>query len=352
MNAAARILDANSNRAREALRMMEDAARFALNDAALSGELKAMRHELRGILDALPPGWLEANRDTPGDVGTGISTPSETQRADMCEVVIAAGKRLGESLRVMEETSKAIEAAIAVRFESLRYRAYSAEAALHSRMGAGRANQWRVCLLLTESLCVRPWRKVLQAAVNNGAGCIQVREKQMSDAELVNRVKEVLPIAHAAGAAVTVNDRVDIALAAGADGVHLGTGDLSIAHVRQIAGRSLLIGASTHNLEEARAAVEAGADYCGVGAMFASSLKPDRQPSGMGYLKAFLVQNPNVPHLAIGGITPENIDRVIEAGAHGVAVSSCVCGADDPSAVVSSLAEAFARHRSLAVTAL
>src|SRR6186997_2029720 len=110
MSSHARIIDANANRAREALRVMEDAARFALNDSKLTEQLKSLRHDLRAALDLLPPGILEANRDTPGDVGTTISTSAEMDRHTLLEVVVAAGKRLSESLRSIEEVSKTINA--------------------------------------------------------------------------------------------------------------------------------------------------------------------------------------------------------------------------------------------------
>lgn len=341
MNAAARILDANANRAREALRMMEDAARFAMDDARLTRELKSIRHDLQAALDALPAGWLEASRDTPGDVGVAITTESEMKRANLVEVVVAAGKRLGESLRVIEEVAKTNGASIAQRLEALRYRAYDAESRLHLRMGSGRPRQWRLCLILTQSLCQRPWREVLMNAVEAGADCVQVREKEMDGGELAERVREVIDLARPAGTSVIVNDRADVALAAGADGVHLGQSDLSVKDVRRMAGRSLIVGVSTHDLNEARRAVEAGADYCGVGAMFATSLKPDRTPSGPRYLRQFVDAFPDTPHLAIGGVAPANIRELVDSGVKGVAVSTAICAADDPAAVTQALLEAM-----------
>lgn len=354
-----RILDANINRAREALRVMEDAARFALDDAQLCGELKSVRHDFRAAVDDLTlPGVLEANRDTRGDVGTAIATDSEMTRAGLLDVVIAAGKRLTESLRVIEEISKTLPAegtalpgrdarashiSPASKFETLRYRAYDLDARLQLRFGAGRPRNPKLCLVLTKSLCKRPWREVLGAAIEGGCDCIQVREKDMDGGELVRHVKEVIACAKSPATAdlpqtaVIVNDRVDVALAAGADGVHLGQSDLSVRAARQMAGRCLLIGVSTHDLDEARCAIEAGADYCGVGAMFATSLKPERKPSGLEYLRAFIERYPNAPHLAIGGITPANVHLVHEAGARGIAVSSAICAADDPAHVVRQL---------------
>lgn len=342
----ARIIDANANRAREAMRVMEDAARFALDDASLSRDLKSLRHELRSALERLPAGWIEANRDTPGDVGTTIIAETERSRTGMVDVVIAAGKRLGEALRVIEEAGKTIDAAFAGRIEALRYRAYDLEQRLQLRMGTGRARQWRICVLLTESICKRPWEDVLRAIIDGGADCIQVREKEMDGGALLPHVARVIELARPAGVSIIVNDRADVALATGADGVHVGEHDLSIRDVRRIAGRTLLVGSSTHDLDEAKAAVEAGADYCGVGAMFASSLKPDRTPSGPEYLRAFIERYPNTPHLAIGGVGPENIYQLVEAGCRGVAVSSAVCGADDPARIVQALREAIEAGRS------
>ena len=162
MPRVARFCHANANRAREALRVMEEAARFALNDASLCESLKTLRHDLRKALDGLPHGWLEAKRETPDDVGTSLSTYAELRRANLVEVVIAAAKRLSESLRVMEETGKTLNITFSSQIESLRYRAYDLESRLQMRLGTGRARQWNLCLLLTESLCHLNWREVVE----------------------------------------------------------------------------------------------------------------------------------------------------------------------------------------------
>ncbi len=206
----ARILDANANRAREAMRVMEDAARFALNDASLCESLKKLRHDLREALDGLPPGWLEANRATPDDVGTSLSTGAEHRRANLVEIVIAAGKRLSESLRVIEETGKTLNISFSSQIESIRYRAYDLDSRLQMSLGTGRARQWRLCLLLTESLCRLNWRDVVGSALENGAECIQVREKDMDAGALIDRVRDVVSLAHPKGASVIVNDRADL----------------------------------------------------------------------------------------------------------------------------------------------
>ena len=165
--------------------------------------------------------------------------------------------------------------------------------------------------------------------MEGGVDLVQVREKVLDAGELVAHVRAVRDVI-GTRATLVVNDRLDVALAADADGVHLGTTDLPLAHARKIAGSRFLIGASTHSLDEAHAAVAAGADLCGVGAMYASELKPDLAPSGEAYLRAFLAEFPRVSHLAIGGITPGRVAALARAGCRGVAVSSAICSADAP----------------------
>lgn len=341
MPGVVRVLDANANRAREALRVLEDAARFHLDDAPLARELKDIRHGLQGALSALPEGWLIAHRAADADVGQGIAGRHEGDRVDFHAVVTAAGKRLGEALRSIEECLKVCAPAEAGGVERLRYRVYTAEAALLLRMGSAARRQWRVCVLLTERLCARPWMEVARAALEGGADALQLREKELPAREIAARARALVEVAHAVGAAVVVNDRTDIALACGADGVHLGADDLSIADARRLAGTRLLIGASTHTVAEANAAVTAGADCCGVGAMFATSTKPGVEPQGVEFLRAYLAVHGHVPHLAIGGVTPGNAAVLAAAGARGVAVSACVCGAQDPAIVVRALRAAL-----------
>ena len=118
MQPVARILDANANRAGEALRVMEDVARFAVDDTVLVTELKGLRHELTQALARLPEGWLEVNRDVAGDVGTTVTAAGEYERAGLVAVATAAGKRLGEALRVIEETAKTLDSALPPRIHS------------------------------------------------------------------------------------------------------------------------------------------------------------------------------------------------------------------------------------------
>ncbi|MEM9881916.1 MAG: thiamine phosphate synthase [Planctomycetota bacterium] len=342
MSSVLRLVDANANRAREALRVMEDAARFLRDDAELAGAIKTLRHDLAAAMR--PVAGPEANRDTPGDVGTAISTPAEANRRGAADVARAAGKRLSEALRSIEEYTKTLGdrdsgPAVARGVEQLRYRGYELERRLNLTLASGTARQWRVCVLLTESLCDRPWRDVLDAVLDAGADCVQLREKSVPDGEWLDRAAYVAQRCRDAGATCVVNDRPDLALHAGADGVHVGQTDLPPEAVRRLAGTRLLVGVSTANLNEARAAVRGGADYVGLGPMFPTTTKHKPDLAGPGYVERVAADPAlrDVPHLAIGGVTPENVGRLVTAGARGVAVSACVCAADDPGAVVRAL---------------
>lgn len=341
MTTPQRIIDANANRAREALRVLEEAARFVVEDESIAFDLKQMRHDLASAL----PDMLDliGHRDTPGDVGTTLTTDAEQSRSGLADVIVAAGGRLAEALRAIEEYSKLVElgpgfAELARVAERVRYRGYDITQRLILALGQPH-RQWRLCLLLTQSLCKLDWRDVLDQTITNGADCIQVREKDLGAGPLLGHMHEVIELV--AGRANTiVNDRPDVAVLAGADGVHLGQNDLSPAEARKIVGPRMLIGVSTSNLDQARQAKADGADYCGVGPMYETTTKHKPDLAGPGYLRDYVAWD-GLPHLAIGGISTDNIGQLVEAGCHGVAVSSAICSAEDPAAVTTRLTSAI-----------
>lgn len=361
-----RILDANANRASEAARTLEDAARFALGDGPLAARLKGIRHALRAALAPLddPPGRLLSARNTPGDPGTSLSDRREQSRATLADVCAAAGGRLAEALRVLEETLKTLDAGdAAAAIKKLRYSAYDLEQRIVlDLLRRERAAQWPLCVLVSQSLCTHhPWEEVAARAIRAGAACVQLREKSLPDRELLARAQTLVRIARetplggdsARRAVVIINDRADVALAAGADGVHLGQDDLPVSAARSLAASAaapaFLVGVSTANADQARRALDDGADYVGLGPMFPSATKPKERLAGVTYLREFLQLSieragdaPPVPHLAISGISPRNIGELVAAGCRGVAVSSYVCSSPDPAAVCRELLGALA----------
>ncbi|HZZ77655.1 MAG TPA: thiamine phosphate synthase [Gemmataceae bacterium] len=326
----ARILDANANRAREALRVQEDHCRFVLNDALLSGQFKQLRHDLAQALSLIAGPLLLASRDTLHDVGTPISTAAEWHRPSMTAVVQANAKRLQEALRSLEEHGKVLSIEFAQRIEKLRYHTYTLERAI-AQGGAARQRlaDARLCVLVTDDLCKHSLVGTVKEAILGGARLIQLREKNIDDRTLLARAREVRQVTRSAGALFIVNDRADIARLAEADGVHLGQDDLSIHDARRILGPDALIGVSTHNLDQVRRAVLEGADYLGVGPTFPSRTKEFTDFASLDFVKQAVAET-SLPAFAIGGIDDDHVAQVHAAGARRIAVSNAICAADDP----------------------
>ena len=333
-----RLVDANGNRAREGLRVLEDLARFVLDDSGLAGDLKAVRHETTAAISELGLRHLEA-RDAAGDVGTSIGTEAEYARPGVVAVAEAAVGRATEAIRSLEEISKilASDSTVPARLEATRYRVYDLGVAVTAGLARGGPAGWRVQVLLTESACRGDWRQVLEAVIAGGADAIQVREKAMEPAALLERTKAIIDQARPAGIPVIVNDRADVAAAAGADGVHLGQDDLPFESARRVVGSLAIVGGSAHDLTEAGRIAAAGCDYAGVGRFSDSETKPGAAEAGPDFVRAFVAAHAGLPHLVIGGINVSNIDAVVAAGGRGVAVCAAVCDADDPSEAVARL---------------
>jgi thiamine-phosphate pyrophosphorylase len=186
----------------------------------------------------------------------------------------------------------------------------------------------RLYLLLTRDLCRLPPLSVLSAAVDAGVGLVQVREPGMPGGALMEWVREVRRAASPRGVPVIVNDRADVALASGADGVHLGQADLSSRDVRMIGGRHLLIGLSTHGRAEIEHAEELPVDYCGLGPVFDTATK-GLEGKGLELLRECLPLS-RKPTFVIGGVSVENAAMLAAAGAERLAVSRAICAAEDP----------------------
>ncbi|MFO7833768.1 MAG: thiamine phosphate synthase [Halohasta sp.] len=202
-------------------------------------------------------------------------------------------------------------------------------------------DQWQTYLVTQASLSKgRSTTEIVAAAIDGGVDAVQLREK---DTDLQTRYelgRELRELTTEAGVDLLVNDRVDLAHAVGADGVHLGQSDLPISTAREILGPEATIGASVSTVSEARLAAITGADYLGVGAVFGTDSKDDAESVddalGLDRL-ADIVAAVKIPVVAIGGVTPDNAGAAIEAGADAVAVISAITNADDPEAAASDL---------------
>ena len=328
----ARILDANANRAREALRVLEEFARFSLDDRWLSSRIKSLRHGLAQSLADFDGGQLVRARNITSDVGRTIETETEYTRDGVGAVAVAAARRAAEALRVLEEYTKTTDPELPRRFERLRYELYEIERAVAIRTSAReRFAGVGLYVLITESLCHGPWLETAKRVIEGGADCIQLREKSLPDAELLQRTRALAKLCRDAGVLFIVNDRPDIAKLGGADGVHVGLEDLSVSDARRIIGPSMVVGVSTHTVDQAREAMATSPDYIAVGPMFTTDTKPRDQIPGLSLLTT-VCRETSLPVVPIGGIKEDNIAAVLEAGARRVCVCSAVISNPDTTA--------------------
>jgi thiamine-phosphate pyrophosphorylase len=335
--AAARVVDVNANRAREALRVLDDYCRFVLDDAILTEEVKALRHKLADLLARVPPTTLNEARDTLADVGTAITAGGEMVRGTPADVARVNFKRLQEALRSLEEFGKVLAPDLAPGLEAIRYRTYTLERATgigadaRSRLAAA-----RLYILLTGSQCAAALDWTIREAAAGGANVFQLREKSLSDRELLERARNVRRWTRESGTLFIVNDRPDIARLVEADGVHLGQDDMPVKEARRILGPGPLIGVSTHTPDQVRRAVLDGASYIGVGPTFRSTTKEFGELAGLELVRQAGALT-TLPTFVIGGVNAGNIAEAVAAGAGRVAVSAAVCQADDPGAAAAAL---------------
>ena len=181
---------------------------------------------------------------------------------------------------------------------------------------------------------------IARDALEGGARVIQWRDKLRDKGDQLADALAIARMCRDHGALFIANDHADFALAAGADGVHLGQHDLPIALVRPIVGTSMIVGVSTNNADEARAAEAAGADYVAIGAIFPTATKDVTRPASLDRIREVKAAV-RIPVVAIGGISAENIASVVAAGADAAAVISAVCAADDPRVAAATIAAAF-----------
>ena len=183
--------------------------------------------------------------------------------------------------------------------------------------------------------------EITRLAIAGGADTIQYRQKSGSTREMIEIARNMKRLCSEAGVTFIVNDRLDVAIAAEADGVHLGQDDFPIPMARELLGEGRIIGGSAATLDEARKCLSEGADYVGFGPVYPTSSKDDAGPvSGIDILKQVVEIIP-LPIIAIGGVGAENIPDVMRAGAHGIAVISAVCCQDDPEEATRSLYQAL-----------
>lgn len=329
--AIARILDANLDRSREGLRIIEEWCRFGLNHSQLAQSCKEMRQELAQWHTA----DLRLARDTPADVGTSLSHPREETRSSLENLLQANLCRVQEALRVLEEYGKLYNPLMGESFKQLRYQVYAIESQL---LAAHRLQQLKAARLYLVTSPSENLVAIVEAALKGGLTLVQYRDKNTDDLIRFQNAQKLCQLCHDYGALFLVNDRVDLALAVNADGIHLGQQDLPIAIARQILGPNRIIGRSTTNPQEMAKAIAEGADYIGVGPVYETPTKVGKAAAGLAYV-SYAAQNSLVPWFAIGGIDQTNLGDVLKAGAKQVAVVRVIMQSPNPTKATQDLLE-------------
>lgn len=337
-----RLIDANLNRAREGLRVIEDWCRFGLDRRDLVIKIKGWRQQL-GLRHHER---YKRARCASTDCGVGLAHSAQDQRTMPAAIVAANAGRAQEALRVLEEFGRHEDSELTTAATMIRYELYDLEKVILSAEVIGRRQR----KLLSCNLCLITSPQpnlltVVEAALTAGVRLVQFRPKHGDrvddcDREKLRLAMELAIRCRRAGALFIVNDRIDIALASDADGAHLGQDDLPTAVARQLLGTDRLLGRSTHSAAQIQQAEREGSDYLGVGPVYPTSTKPGLTIAGLPFVREAAV-TASVPWFAIGGIKPEQILELRSAGADRAAVTGVVSAASDPGSVVRSLLEAL-----------
>lgn len=324
-SAVHRILDANLDRAREGLRIIEEWCRFGLNQSQLTEQCK----ELRQAIAVWHTPDIRAARDTPSDPGTELTHAQEKERSSLSHVLQANFCRVQEALRVLEEYGKLYRTDMGEACKQMRYQVYTLESEL---MGSHRHQK----LLQTQLYLVTSPHdsllSVVDAALQGGLKLVQYRAKEEDDITRYKLANKLKYLCHQYDALFIVNDRVDLALAVDADGVHLGQQDVPIAVARKLLGSNRIIGRSTTNPDEMARALAEGADYIGVGPVYETPTKPGKAAAGLEYVR-HAAKHSTVPWFAIGSVNADNLTEVIGAGADRVAMVRAIMQAEQPTLV-------------------
>lgn len=326
--AVARILDANLDRAREGLRVLEEWFRFGLD----SGEWAAECKEMRQALAQWHGDPLRFARDTAHDQGTQLDHPDELNRRDLDHLLQANCSRVQEALRVLEEYGKLAEirqlvpTGMAKLCKQMRYRLYEIENELLCSTLHRRLQNSHLYLVTNPG---PDWFQAVEQAVQGGVSIVQYRHKAADDREALADLFKLRALCDHYRTLLIVNDRVDLALVSKADGVHLGQTDLPVSAARELLGSHKLIGLSTTSPQEISEALSTSADYLGVGPIYATPIKADHPPVGLELVR-YACSQITLPFFLIGGIDLDKIPELKREGADRIAVVRALMMAPDP----------------------
>ena len=325
-NRIAQLIDANLDRAREGLRVMEDWCRFGLKRSDFSIQIKDWRQQL-GVHHH---NIYRKARLISTDPAMGVSHPLQKVRSTPEAVFIANSSRVQEALRVIEEFTRITDPNLCEIASKIRYETYEIEIKiLNTTEGINKRQTLRDCSVYLVTTNTRNLEDIVLQALKAGVKIVQYREKFLQDNEKISQAKCLASLCKKFNSLFIVNDRIDIALAVDADGIHLGQDDIPTKIARELLGTEKIIGRSTHCLEDIKNAEKECCDYIGIGPIFSSKTKKQLNPIGIDYLKKGLSET-LLPAFAIGGINNSNIRKLNKINNLRIAVSNAIINSNAP----------------------
>ncbi len=326
----ARIIDANGNRVCEGLRVIEDICRFQLEEKEWQQTLKNMRHKLRSFLQEQAEDMINS-RNSLSDVGFNSSGIMENKRHNNKQIIKANCKRVQEGLRVMEELHKISDPALSKEIKTYRYLIYDMEKKI-LQLVARKKLLRGLYLILTDP--PQGYEELTRMAVKENLPAVQLRYKKDNSRHFLALAKKIRQLTKGCRTLFIVNDRVDIAMMSQADGVHIGQTDLPPQEVRKIVGKKMIIGLSTHNLEQVKQANQEPVDYIGFGPLYKTSSKQVPDPVIGPEMLVKAAEISKHPIVAIGGLNKERISRINKNLFHNIAVITAVSQTEEPQKIM------------------
>ncbi|AIQ95582.1 thiamine phosphate synthase [Prochlorococcus sp. MIT 0604] len=320
------IIDANLDRAREGLRVLEDWARFGLGNEKQVERIKNFRQILgKNHLEV-----YKQSRNHTEDKCKGITHQEQNNRKTSEQIISSNSGRVQEALRVIEEFSRIHNYELSKIASGIRYEIYTLEVDLLSSSKCKNLEE----ILKENDLYVITDQKenlleIIEEILIAGVRIIQYRFKKGTDKDHLQEAIQIKNLCKRYNSLFIINDRVDIALASNADGIHLGQDDLDLKTARKLLGYSKIIGISANNEIDISNALKDGCNYIGIGPVFETATKKNKKPIGIEKIKS-LTKNLNIPWFAIGGIKSNNISYLKKNGFKKVALVSQLMNSEDP----------------------
>jgi len=320
-----RIIDVNVNRLSEALRMIEDIARFYFEDKKFALEAKRLRADFDVWRKRYAKGCIES-RESAADIGRNASY-DKNKKSSVDDILGSAFGRGEEACRVLEETSK-LRGADSPDAKGMRFNLYSLEKRAHLLLkGKMFCDSMGLYIVMTSPAV--GYERLAEAAVKNGVRSLQLRDKGMEGRKLLLTAKRIRAITEKTKTLFIVNDRLDIALLSGADGLHLGQTDIPVEEARR-ESKNLIIGKSTHSMKQLNNALKEEPDYVGIGPIYPTKSKQVKDRV-LGLREAsMMLKHSTVPAVGIGGIKDFNCQEVKNAGFSNISVLSYINESTSP----------------------